>query len=152
MELELSDLESDTIIKIETNIDDCTGENLGFVMEELLKNGAKDVYYIPCFMKKNRPAYVLNVICTQAQLPVLENIIFTHTTTIGLRKTVMERTVLPREIIEVSTKLGKASVKVVTINGQKRFYPEYESISQIIKQTNLSFLEIYNIILSSINL
>lgn len=69
----------DSIIKMETNIDDCSGEVLGFVMERLLKAGARDVHYVPAFMKKNRPAWVLNVICKEEDMEKLQNIIFEET-------------------------------------------------------------------------
>ena len=81
----------DTIIKMETNIDDCSGEVLGFVMERLMKAGARDVHYVPVFMKKNRPAWVLNVICKEEDMETLQNIIFEETTTIGIRYSRMER-------------------------------------------------------------
>jgi hypothetical protein len=64
------------IYKLETNIDDCGGEILGFVMERLFEAGARDVHYMPVYMKKNRPAYLLNVICTKADIETLEQIIF----------------------------------------------------------------------------
>ena len=60
---------------METNIDDCSGEVLGFVMERLMKAGARDVHYVPVFMKKNRPAWVLNVICKEEDMETLQNII-----------------------------------------------------------------------------
>ena len=82
---------------METNIDDCSGEVLGFVMERLMKAGARDVHYVPVFMKKNRPAWVLNVICKEEDMETLQNIIFEETTTIGIRYSRMERTILPRE-------------------------------------------------------
>lgn len=135
---------TDSIIKIETNIDDCSGENLGFVMEELFKAGAKDVFYMPCFMKKNRPAWVLNVICTEEACPVMEQIIFKQTTTIGLRKFQANRAILERECIDVQTEWGCAKVKRVKIGDQERYYPEYESVASIAKSNNLSFMEVYN--------
>ena len=70
---------------METNIDDCSGEMLGFVLEQLLENGALDVFYTSIFMKKNRPAYRLSVVCLEEQLDVLQKIIFKQTTTIGIR-------------------------------------------------------------------
>lgn len=135
---------TDSIIKIETNIDDCSGENLGFVMEELFKAGAKDVFYMPCFMKKNRPAWVLNVICTEEACPVMEQIIFKQTTTIGLRKFQANRAILERECIDIQTEWGCAKVKRVKIGDQERYYPEYESVASIARSNNLSFMEVYN--------
>lgn len=136
--------EHDQIIKIETNIDDITGENLGFVMDLLFTNGARDVSFIPCFMKKNRPSYILNVICTQDKLKTLEKIIFENTTTIGLRKIKMDRTVLLRQIKEIDTPYGKVRIKCVEFESVKRFYPEYEDIAAIAKKFNKSYTEIFN--------
>ena len=99
------------IIKMETNIDDCSGEVLGFVMERLLKAGARDVHYVPVFMKKNRPAWVLNVICKEEDMEILQNIIFEETTTIGIRYSRMERTILPRETENSSDSMGRSSGK-----------------------------------------
>ena len=120
--------EKDTIYKLESNIDDCSGEALGYVMEELLKAGARDVHYIPVYMKKNRPAWMLNVICSKEDIEKLESVIFKETTTIGIRRVEMERTVLKREIKKVQTVYGEALVKVCMTEGQTGYYPEYESV------------------------
>ena len=94
------------VCKLETNIDDSTGEVLGHVMELLMSHGAKDVHYIPVMMKKNRPAYLLNVLCDEEKRKELETIIFKETSTIGIRRTYMERTVLQRTFETISTPLG----------------------------------------------
>ena len=86
MIIEDQDENKDVVVKLESNVDDCSGEALGYVMDRLLKAGARDVHYIPVFMKKNRPAYQLNVICSEEDVAKLENIIFEETTTIGIRK------------------------------------------------------------------
>ena len=86
----------DTIIKMETNIDDCSGEVLGFVMERLMKP-VPEMCIMCLFYEKNRPAWVLNVICKEEDIETLQNIIFEETTTIGIRYSIMERTILPRE-------------------------------------------------------
>lgn len=130
---------SDTMVKLETNLDDCTGEALGFVMEELFEAGAADVWYTPIFMKKNRPAYLLSVLCSQNIREKLEEIIFTHTTTIGIRRNVMERTILERECRTVETKFGTADVKVCRRGQEERVYPEYESVKKIAKEKKLPF-------------
>lgn len=134
---------SDTICKLETNIDDCTGEVLGFVIEELQKNGALDVHYVPCFMKKNRPAYILTVICKESDRESLEKIIFTHTTTIGIRRCIMKRTVLDRKSVLIKTPYGEVAAKEVRGNGVSRVSPEYESIAKIARETNKPFIEVY---------
>lgn len=136
----------DTIIKMETNIDDCSGEVLGFVMERLMKAGARDVHYVPVFMKKNRPAWVLNVICKEEDMETLQNIIFEETTTIGIRYSIMERTILPRETRTLPTPWGEVQVKVCTLNGKEQLYPEYESVAQLSREKEISFTEIYRYI------
>lgn len=136
----------DTIIKMETNIDDCSGEVLGFVMERLMKAGARDVHYVPVFMKKNRPAWVLNVICKEEDMETLQNIIFEETTTIGIRYSRMERTILPRETRTLPTPWGEVQVKVCTLNGKEQLYPEYESVAQLSREKEIPFAEIYRYI------
>lgn len=138
----------DTIIKMETNIDDCSGEVLGFVMERLMKAGARDVHYVPAFMKKNRPAWVLNVICKEEDMEVLQNIIFEETTTIGIRYTKMERTILQREEHTLQTPWGEALAKVCMLNGKEQLYPEYESVAKLSRENKIPFAEIYNFLIS----
>ena len=138
----------DTIIKMETNIDDCSGEVLGFVMERLMKAGARDVHYVPVFMKKNRPAWVLNVICKEEDMEKLQNIIFEETTTIGIRYIRMERAILQREQRIVQTPWGEAQVKVCTLNGKEQFYPEYESVAELSRANEIPFAEIYQYLVS----
>lgn len=141
--IEENDKSSDKVVKLETNIDDCTGESLGFVMDALLKGGALDVNYVPCFMKKNRPAYLLTVICREAGRGKLEEIIFRNTTTIGIRRSVMERTVLERREVEVSSPYGKIRAKEVRGNGVHRILPEYDDAAEIAAKTGKPFGEIY---------
>ena len=136
----------DTIIKMETNIDDCSGEVLGFVIERLMKAGARDVHYVPVFMKKNRPAWVLNVICKEEDMEMLQNIIFEETTTIGIRYSRMERTILPRETRTLPTPWGEVLAKVCTLNGKEQLYPEYESVAQLSREKEIPFTEIYRYI------
>lgn len=139
-------LEEDSIYKLESNIDDSTGEALGFVMERLIEAGARDVHYIPVYMKKNRPAYQLNVICKEEDIRKLEQIIFKETTTIGIRRIEMERTVLKREIKNILTSLGEAQVKVCKLDTGDRIYPEYSSITKLCKKHQISYQDVYNLI------
>ena len=139
----------DVIYKLETNIDDCTGEVLGYVMDRLMEAGARDVHYMPVYMKKNRPAYQLNVICQEKQIPELERIIFTETTTIGIRRQRMERTILPRRSVDVLTGAGNARVKecLVPDHSGVRYYPEYDSVIKLCAASGRSFREMYHLIL-----
>lgn len=129
---------------LETNLDDCTGEALGFAMELLLEQGARDVWYTPAYMKKNRPAYVLSVLCTEETRELLENIIFSATTTIGIRRYPVERTALERTLRRVNTRYGEAVVKVCRERNRVRFYPEYESVRAICREQGLDFSEVFH--------
>ena len=135
---------TDNIWKLESNIDDSTGEALGYAMERLLEAGARDVYYTPVYMKKNRPAYQLNVICDEESTALMEEIIFRETTTIGIRKMKMQRAVMQREICRVETSLGMAEVKVCRAGEIVRVYPEYESIVVICREKHMDFQDVWN--------
>lgn len=140
--------EADHICKLESNIDDSTGEVLGYVMERLFEAGARDVYYTPVYMKKNRPAYQLNVICDEKAAPELEQIIFRETTTIGIRRVRMQRTVMHREIRQVETSFGMAEVKVCRSGEIVRVYPEYESVAAICRGSDLNYRDVWSKICS----
>ncbi|MBQ3664698.1 MAG: nickel pincer cofactor biosynthesis protein LarC [Lachnospiraceae bacterium] len=139
------DITNEMIVVMETNIDDCTGEILGYTMEKLLESGAKDVFYTPIFMKKNRPAYRLTVVCTKEDIDLLQGIIFNETTTIGIRYRYEYRTVLEREEVDVETKYGKVSAKKVFFKGKEFIYPEYESVKKIAEESHISLKEIYRL-------
>ena len=139
---------SHSIYKLESNIDDCSGEALGYVVEKLLSEGARDVHFIPVFMKKNRPAYQLNVICSEEDIEKFEQIIFEETTTIGIRKQKIEMTMLKTELKIIDTSLGKAQVKICDLKNEKRIYPEYNSIVEICKKSGKSYQEIYQFIIN----
>lgn len=124
---------------LETNIDDATGETLGLALEKLMAAGASDAHFLPCFMKKNRPAYLLRVIAAAPEIPALERIIFESTTTIGMRKLPVDRTCMDREIRTVELPFGTVSVKRCTWNGVVRNYPEYESVRALAEQTGKEF-------------
>lgn len=136
--------ERDEVLKIETDIDDCSGEVLGYTLEKLMQAGALDVHYAPVFMKKNRPAWELTVICKKEIRETLEDIIFRETTTIGVREfpSVM-RVILKREEREVETPFGQALVKQVTFSDTVRNYPEYESVKALAEENEASFHEVF---------
>ena len=134
---------ADYIYKLETNIDDCSGEVLGFVMEKLFEAGARDVHYTPVYMKKNRPAWLLTVICREEDIPGMEALIFAETTSIGIRRIRMERTILPRKKIKVMIPFGEVEVKICGPQGAEKCYPEYESLAKICRKTGISYGEAY---------
>lgn len=129
---------------LESNIDDCTGEMLGFSMERLLAAGAADVWATPIFMKKNRPAYMLSVLCGEEKLGELEAMVLTETTTIGVRKYPVNRTVMERSFKTVDTPYGPAQVKVCSFKGKTFFYPEYEDVRRLCLEHGLDFKSVYD--------
>ena len=143
---ETTDLQiKDIIWKLETDMDDCGGEMMGHVMNLLMANGASEVHYTPIYTKKNRPAYTLTVICKESEREKLENLIFSETTTIGIRRVEMERTILQREIQKKDTPVGTAIVKACTLpDGNIRYYPEYENVAELAERNQLSFRETYD--------
>lgn len=134
---------TDTINVLETNIDDCTGEFLGYVSQKLFEGGAKDVFYTSIYMKKNRPAYKLTVLCFDDVVEKMEDIIFSETTSIGIRKRKEERVCLKRNFEDVETVYGKVRAKTVFVNDKKRYYPEYDSAVKAAEKNKVPLSAVY---------
>lgn len=134
------------IIVMESNIDDSSSEILGYTMEVLLENHALDVFYTPIYMKKNRPAYRLTVICQEDDMKQLQSLIFKNTTTIGIRYRKEKRTILEREIIEIETRYGKIKAKKVSYDDETYIYPEYEDAKRLAKEKNIPLKTILNLV------
>lgn len=130
---------------LETNMDDCPGEALGFLMELLMEEGAADAWYTPAYMKKCRPAYTLHVLCAKEKMPELEALVFAHTTTIGIRRYPVERTVLKRREMEIELFGETVQVKACGGRDRERYYPEYESIRALCRKTEMGFSELYHV-------
>ena len=141
--------ETDTVVKLECNVDDCTGEALGFAAERLMREGARDAHYIPVFMKKGRPAYMLTVICSESDRERLERVVFEETSTVGIRRSVMDRTIMDRRIEEVDTPIGRVQVKVCTVDGIEKAHPEYESLAAICRDKGIPYRDAYEIVMTS---
>lgn len=133
----------DWIWKLECNIDDSTGEMLGAVLEDLMAAGARDAHFLPVFMKKNRPAYELAIICDDAHREALERIVFAETTTIGIRRQRMERSVMDVSWRDVETSYGTVGVKVCERDGLLRAYPEYDSVRAVARAAGTDFRTVY---------
>ena len=131
------------ILILETNIDDSTGETLGLAMDSLLNAGALDVHYIPAFMKKNRPAWLLRVICRESDAPALERVIFTETSSIGVRRLRAGRACLARSVVDVALPAGSVKVKKCTFDGQVFYYPEYESVKALASASGVPFADLF---------
>lgn len=141
---------SDTVVKLECNVDDCTGEMLGFAAERLMREGARDAHFTPVFMKKGRPAFLLTVICVESDRERLESVIFEETSTVGIRRSVMDRTVMDRRIEEVDTPLGRVRVKFCTVNGTEKAHPEYEDLAALCRERGIPYREAYETVMASL--
>ena len=141
----------DEICLLETNLDDTTGEALGYALETLLNLGARDVFYTPIFMKKNRPGYKLSVICQEEDVKTMENMIFSTTTSMGIRRMKMERTILERRTLEVNTSYGLVRVKGAVHAGVEYFTPEYEDLKEILKREPVTYKTLYTAVMDEIS-
>jgi hypothetical protein len=136
---------TDHVMVLETNLDDVTGEQIGFAVETLFGLGALDVFTAAIQMKKNRPGVLLTVICRREQKQEMERAIFEHTGTLGVRTRRQTRTVLPRAKIEVDTPWGLVSGKVSRLpSGLVDFSPEYEDCQAIARENGLRLVDVVN--------
>ncbi len=138
--------ENEPVIKIETNIDDSSGEALGLAMEKLLAAGALDVFFQPIYMKKNRPAYLLTVLCHGADRENLAKVIFQHTTSIGIRYESMERIAMERKIVAVELEGIRLQAKICRYGDIVKCYPEYESIKKLQEAKDVDYQAAYELI------
>lgn len=132
------------IAVLQTNIDDMTGEALGAAMEILLHAGALDVFFTPVFMKKQRPAYVLTVLCRPEDKRIFEELIFKHTSTIGIRSALYDRSALERSEKTFETPMGSVRVKETQGFGVKKSKLEFEDVLRIAQEKDMPFKEVIN--------
>lgn len=127
--------QTEFITLLETNLDNATGETIAHAVDALWTAGALDVALTPIQMKKGRPGLSISVQCRPADAAALEAILFRETPTLGIRRSIVERTVLAREERIVETRWGKVAGKVAFLpDGSERFAPEYESCRQLAEQ------------------
>lgn len=135
---------AEQMLELSFNVDDMTGEAIGFAMERLFEAGAKDVYSTPIYMKKSRPAEKICVLCAEEDREKILRCIFTHTTTIGIREAVMDRYCMERRIETVQTPYGEVRRKISEGYGVRREKYEYEDLARIAKENGLSIEEVRN--------
>lgn len=144
---ETSDQASDEMWIAETNIDNMSGEILGYVMDKLFEVGAVDVYFTSIQMKKGRPGVIVSAIVSELNLPSVESVLFSQTTTFGIRKYKVVRKILAREFREFDSPLGKVKVKIGKFNGTtKSIFPEYEDCKRIAEEKSIPLKQVYTII------
>lgn len=128
----------DVIYEIDFNVDDMTSEEIGFLLETLMDNGARDTFVIPVTMKKSRPGHLITVITDEGHKELIIETIFRHSTTIGIREKECNRYILDRKIETVSTQYGPVRKKTVSGYGVKRAKYEYEDLASIAKEKGIS--------------
>lgn len=128
---------------VETNLDDLSGELVGYCIEQLWTLQPLDVWTTPIQMKKQRPGVTLSVLCHQDQLEAVESILFTETTTLGIRRWPVQRTILTREACRLSTPWGFVDAKrAVLPDGSTKIAPEFESARRLAMEKGISVREI----------
>jgi len=143
--------EEERLLLIETNIDDMNPEVYPYVIEKLLSSGANDAYLVPIIMKKGRPGILLSVLVSESKLDNVLKIIFTQTTTLGVRVIEIKRRKLPREQREIETPFGRVKFKLVSIDNVERLIPEFEECKRIAEERNLPLIQVYKILESLVN-
>jgi hypothetical protein len=128
---------------IECNIDDMSSEAYQPLLDAILKAGAKDAFLTPIIMKKSRPGITLSVLCDSADEQRLLDIIFSQSTSIGVRTHSVEKSMLPRELRSVATSFGTLEVKLVTLrDGRQRWKLEHDQLRELAQQHGLEYLEL----------
>ncbi|MCU0503798.1 MAG: LarC family nickel insertion protein, partial [Anaerolineae bacterium] len=134
----------ESVVVLETNIDDLNPQIYDHVMARLFKAGALDVFLMPIQMKKNRPGTLLRVICRPGDSGPLTDILLRETSTLGVRQQIMGRMSLPREFRTVTTPYGNVRIKIATLgDGMRRAAPEYDDCRRLAEETGAALRDIY---------
>ncbi len=143
--------ETDTVDIIETNVDDMSPEITGYVTSQLFERGALDVFLIPIFMKKGRPATQITVLCPTARRDELIELLLTETTTFGVRLSSVDRIKLRRDFVQVETQWGEVQAKRGYLNGTLiKTVPEYEDCKRLAEQNSVPLRQVYTEALSNL--
>lgn len=136
--------ETDTVTKLETNLDDLSPEITGAVMAQLFAAGALDVWLTPIQMKKNRPGVMLSVLCEESTVAALTDLIFAETSAFGLRVEKVVRLKLARSFAQVSTEFGEVTVKL-GLKGERvvQVAPEFESCRAVAEKAGVPLRAVY---------
>lgn len=129
--------ESDQALLLQTNLDDQTPEQIAFLMEELMNQGALDAWITPILMKKGRPGQEVSILVAPTDREKMEARIFALTRTLGIRCQQMDRVKLPRESILVNTEFGAICCKVRILEGKRTYHPEYEDCARVARKMDL---------------
>ncbi len=142
-----SDVETVEAVLLECNIDDMNPEHYDFLLEKLFESGASDTWMSPIIMKKSRPAVTLSVLCHPEKSEQMKELVFTHSTSLGIRETTLKKHMLRRESAQIETSLGPVTVKKSFYNGKcVQAKPESEECRELAKQHKLSLKQVETII------
>ena len=141
-----SEAENENVYELSCNLDDCTGEELGYACEMLMKEGALDAFTAPIQMKKSRPAFLFTVIAEEKDADRLSMLMLKHTTTLGVRRKLCTRIKLDRHTEEIETGYGKVRVKISEGYGIKRVKPEYDDIAGIASEKGITLEEVLKMV------
>jgi hypothetical protein len=145
------DWEMDRVAVLETNLDDVSGEILGYFVETALAAGALDVFHTPMQMKKNRPGVLLTVLCAETDADKFSEMILRETSAFGVRRTTAERRKLRREFTKIKTQFGEVTLKIGRLNGKViQAAPEFESCKKLAAQAKIPLKRIYEAALKAI--
>ena len=141
-----NDYASDEILEISCNLDDMTGEELGYAMDILLEAGALDVFFIPIYMKKNRPAVMLSCLCKPDDMDKFTDLMFKHTTTRGVRYTNYTRSKLNSNFEEIHTNAGVVRRKISTGQNVEKVKFEFDDLKKIAKALDMSIEDVRKLV------
>jgi len=135
--------ERDTVVLLETNIDDMNPEVYGYLIDRLLASGAKDAYLTPIIMKKGRPGITVSALADEADAERIARLLTTETTTLGVRISRADRYKLRRSAATVETAFGPVRMKVAERDGRGRAAPEYDDCARIALERGIPILDVY---------
>ncbi|HJS52712.1 MAG TPA: nickel pincer cofactor biosynthesis protein LarC [Pyrinomonadaceae bacterium] len=149
---ELTSTVSEQLILLQTNIDDASPQILGFVMERAFELGANDCWFTPIQMKKNRPATMLSVLCSEEKKHQITELIYRETTSLGVREQRLLRDALARQVIQVSTEYGSIDVKIGMLDGKiVNAMPEYDQVQEAAREHGVPFSKVRDAALAIVN-
>ena len=138
---------NDEVIQLSCNLDDMTPEAIAFAMQTLLDSGSLDVFSVPIFMKKNRPAYMLVCLCSPDRAPEMAQLMLKHTSTNGVRQVGCSRYKLKSEFEQHDTPFGLVRMKISSGYGIVKSKPEYDDVEKCAKECNVPFDTVYRSVL-----
>lgn len=147
-----SDVATETIVELQTQIDDCSPQAIGYMYDQLFAAGALDVFSQAVAMKKNRLGTLVTVLCPPDMTARCETILFEETTTLGIRRSVQTRNALSREMVMVTTPYGEVAVKVAKAKEGDRIlnvHPEYEDCAEVARSHNIPWQQAHQAALSA---